>query len=359
MSVDKVLIDFPFIREYAKNYKDLEVSILLQGSEYRDARALFFQELKYALNPNAYRLEYKRYDGDSIFYAYIISKIFLSSVNDPVLTSKYINLKRDRVEEAVLKNLELGNKTLNYDIIKTILENWNIKYEFAGSILKISFLKYIMISSDFTDKNRLVSQKLKDGMVLFNLEEDKKKISLFIREFFVKAYKEEIKKLSEQKIDIEEYFKSELSEILELRDSIINKYNIAELGEFEINALPPCIKDILSKIESGINIPHLARFTLVTFLNQIGMGKDEIMQLFTKAPDFDEKLTEYQVSHIIGERSGKEYSTPKCKTMESYGLCVKYEVNDRLCLQDFLTHPVLYYKIKKKKNNLDLAPGSV
>lgn len=359
MSVDKVLVDFPFLREYAKSYKDLEISILLNSSEYVDARALFFQELKHALNPSEYRLDYKRYDGDSIFYAYIISKIFLSSINDPVLTSKYINLKRDRVEEATLKNLDLGNRTLNYDIIKTILENWNIKYEFEGPILKISFLKYIMISSSFTDKNRLVSQKLKNGMVLFNLEEDKKKISLFIREYFVMAFKEEIKKLSEQKIAINDYFKSELSEILELRESIINKYNIAELGEFEINALPPCIKDILGKIENGVNIPHLARFTLVTFLNQIGMSKDEIMQLFTKAPDFDEKLTEYQVSHIIGERSGKEYSTPKCKTMESYGLCVKYEVNDRLCLQNFLTHPVLYYKIKKKKNNLDLAPGMV
>jgi DNA primase large subunit len=359
VSVNKVLIDFPFLREYAKSYKDLEVSKLLQSPEYREARDLFFLELKSALNPDGYHLEYGRYENDSIFYAYMISKIFLSNVNDPVLTSKYINLKRDRVEKAVLKNLEAGNKTINYDIIKSILENWNIKYEFDGSTLKISFLKYIMISSDFTDKNRLISQKLNDGMIYFNLESDKKKIALFIREYFVKAFKEEIQKLSEHSIDMEEYFKEELSEILVLRDSIINRYNIVDLGEFEIQALPPCIKEILAKIDRGVNIPHLARFTLVTFLNQIGMSKDEIMQLFTKAPDFNEKLTEYQVSHIIGESSGKEYSAPKCKTMELYSLCVKYEVNDRLCFQNFLTHPILYYKIKKKKNNLDLAPSAV
>jgi len=95
-------------------------------------------------------------------------------------------------------------------------------------------------------------------------------------------------------------------------------------------------------------VPHTGRFAIVSFLHTIGLNADKIMELFSTAPDFDASKSEYQVRHITGEISGTEYSPPECSTMKSYGICYN---PDRLCQQEWMTHPLKYYRSTKRRKD--------
>ncbi len=121
-----------------------------------------------------------------------------------------------------------------------------------------------------------------------------------------------------------------------------------DLGSVNEKLFPPCIKEYLSEMKDGTNLTHLARFTLTSFLHKVGMDNDGIMELFRTAPDFNERVTQYQVDHVSGEISGTEYSPPKCAVLRSNHIC--YRGDDKLCQQEWLRHPLQYYQVKKKQN---------
>jgi len=87
--------------------------------------------------------------------------------------------------------------------------------------------------------------------------------------------------------------------------------------------MPPCIERLIKELQHGENLSHFARFTLATFLIHAGWTTiDQIVDLFRNAPDFDEKVTRYQVEHLAGKRGGKKYDPPSCARIRQEGLCV-------------------------------------
>lgn len=89
---------------------------------------------------------------------------------------------------------------------------------------------------------------------------------------------------------------------------------------------PPCIALIEERIARGEEVEHMARFALVTWYSAVyGVNDDTVKRLvdiFSKSPDFNPKVTEYQIRHIMGQVGGrKTYSTPSCDTMYTNGLC--------------------------------------
>lgn len=87
-------------------------------------------------------------------------------------------------------------------------------------------------------------------------------------------------------------------------------------------ALPPCIKRIISLVDSGGNPSHEERFNLAAFLANIGLSVDAILEYFKKTPDFNERIARYQVEHIAGLRgSRKKYMPYNCESMKSAGIC--------------------------------------
>ncbi len=119
------------------------------------------------------------------------------------------------------------------------------------------------------------------------------------------------------------------------------RFSEIELGEFDAECLPPCMKKILSDLQAGLNVPHSARFAITSFLLNIGLSVDDVISLFSSAPDFDVEKTRYQVEHIAGAR-GTEYVAPACDTMQSYHNCYRNES----CRG--INHPISYYRRCKK-----------
>mgnify|MGYP000284504932 CR=1 FL=1 len=90
----------------------------------------------------------------------------------------------------------------------------------------------------------------------------------------------------------------------------------------EVRGTPPCMEAILEALKNGENLPHTARFAITTYLLWRGWDVDQIVDLFRTAPDFNEKITRYQVQHIAGQTGGrKQYAVPSCRTMSAWGLC--------------------------------------
>jgi len=87
-------------------------------------------------------------------------------------------------------------------------------------------------------------------------------------------------------------------------------------------AFPPCMSALYEALRRGENLSHHARFAIATFLLNIGMSVDEVVDLFRNTPDFNERIARYQVEHLAGLRgSGKKYRTYSCEKMKTLGLC--------------------------------------
>jgi DNA primase large subunit len=104
---------------------------------------------------------------------------------------------------------------------------------------------------------------------------------------------------------------------------------------------PPCIQHLLDRIKRGDHLPHHSRFAITSFLANIGLTTDEIVDLYDVNPGFGEEMTRYQTDHIRGDTSPTEYTAPACATMKAYNDCVN---PDDLC--DNIAHPLSYYEVK-------------
>lgn len=80
---------------------------------------------------------------------------------------------------------------------------------------------------------------------------------------------------------------------------------------------PPCIMRLLEEAKKHQNLNHQARYFLATYLTTIGLSEDELTKIYSDLPDFNEKTTRYQLSHI----KKKAYSVASCSTVMTYGLC--------------------------------------
>ena len=110
-------------------------------------------------------------------------------------------------------------------------------------------------------------------------------------------------------------------------------------------AFPPCIKALYNALSSGHHLSHTGRFTLTTFLVNIGMPTETVLDLYRNASDFNERLTRYQVEHIAGERGSRtRYQTPTCQTLRTHGVCTN---PDETCKRAY--RPLRYYKRKLAK----------
>jgi DNA primase large subunit len=109
-------------------------------------------------------------------------------------------------------------------------------------------------------------------------------------------------------------------------------------------AMPPCVRHLVENLSDGKNVQHMGRFTLATFLLNIGTSEDEIVKMFKPATDFSERMTRYQVEHIGGRRGGRtKYTCPMCTTLKTHGVCYK---PDQIC--NTIRNPLSYYKTKSR-----------
>lgn len=275
-----------------------------------------------------------------------ISLWILRRLDEPLLTSRVINHSRDILESFLLGKSVPDDYVPDYGRIYGV----NSDYDELLGLYKIRVGEFVNLSARLTGyRYRLVYQSMRNGYVYCDREVEVK----IIREGFVKSLFSIYEKLPEDEsytltIPIGE----RIDELFEIFQKSGIKQSI-DLGDVDASLFPPCIKEYISLMRDGVNLPHMARFTFVSFLHKAGMDNNGIIELFKTAPDFNEKLTTYQVNHITGEISSTEYSPPKCTVLRSNHLC--YWDDDPLCHKEWLRHPLQYYTYKKKKKSGQLS----
>lgn len=268
-----------------------------------------------------------RINAEKELLSYPVARIIVSCVNDGFLIRRYA------LAEAESANVLI--KKLPDDSLKEFASDFNIATLMNGQSFIIHFTDYVRYASAMRDPRwKLVNRKMIHGDVHLRKEE------------FTRILQEAIRKRIESGLPLDvpkevcaalEYNLKEIRNSLNARKS---EFSIEEFKEIIPDCFPPCMVHALSDVKAGVNLPHSMRFALTSFLLNIGMNIEGIIELFKVSPDFDEERTRYQVMHIHGA-TGTKYTSPSCATMITYGNCSGRE---RLC--DRVSHPLGFYRKK-------------
>ncbi len=235
-------------------------------------------------------------------------------------------------EEDSEKIIELAK---NFDWnIKLVEDDANIEI-YSFSLHFTNFLKNATVFRD--EKWKLVNRLMFQGDVYLTKSEASRLLQ------------EEVQKYIEGKLNVK--IDSLPPNIME-RTEQLKRLFVEKRGKFRSEeeipqtvvtaAFPPCIRGLYDTIKSGHHLSHIGRFTLTSFLINIGMTVENVVDLFRSFSDFDERMTRYQVEHIAGEKGGRtKYIPPRCDTLHTHGVCVGA---DDICRR--IRHPLAYYRRK-------------
>jgi len=203
----------------------------------------------------------------------------------------------------------------------------------------IKFTDYLRNAAHLHDKKwKLTNSILSRGNIYLNKKD------------VVRLLEEEIRRRIEKRLEAKlAKYPPELAEIAER----VKKLAAETIGQTENEALPkvvvqaafpPCINALYEAASTSHHLSHIGRFTLTSFLINIGMSPENVNELFKSFSDYNERLTLYQIEHIAGERgSGTRYIPPQCSVLQTHGVCKN---SDDLCRGIY--HPLAYYKRKQR-----------
>ncbi|MDD2665476.1 MAG: DNA primase regulatory subunit PriL [Methanocellales archaeon] len=276
------------------------------------------------------------FDGKSIpmdvdlekeLFSYPIARIFVSCIGDPYL------IKRYALAEAEAAHVHM--KAEEPEFLEKLAREFNIQCVLGRHDFQIHFADYLRFASRMHDLEwKLVNRRLENGYVPVNKRD------------FVRLLQEAIRDRIQSSLPLDlppalkSSFSPHIADISRHFEELKAEFRSDDFGEVDSECFPPCIKHMLALVQAGQNLAHSARFALTSFLANIGMSAEEIIDIYRVSPDFDEGQTSYQVKHILGS-SGKAYTAPNCATMATYGNCFGKE---RIC--DWVSHPLSFYRKK-------------
>lgn len=262
-----------------------------------------------------------------------LARLLVESLGDEYLRRRYAVAESKRVDK-LLENEEnekliyIARETFGWDIKKESQRVGGRFYEY-----KLNVTNYLTYAPYFQDKYwKLVNRILDKGYVYLR--------KIDVARLISEAVKWRLMEKRGKAPDLPPMIKEMIDTIRVKLENQKKERGIDEgFSEISRECFPPCISKMLSELRARGNISHQARFALTSFLIKVGLSVDEVIQIFSNVPDFDENLTRYQVEHIAGIKGGgTKYSPPSCNTLRTYGLCEKNE----FCKN--ITHPLTCYR---------------
>jgi DNA primase large subunit len=247
---------------------------------------------------------------------FLVSLLLIKSIGLEEVSKKCSLFEAMRVERFLSTDLSIERssqkKKLLVQKIFQDLFNINIDFDSTSSICKLSIPDYLLRASKMYEQEwKLINRSVKDGYVYLDTDEAVRLIRnelsnlIYTRVKNMKVY--EVPILIKSKAD-------------ELRKKYSGRY--VYRNQFKILEYPPCIKHAMEIINKGENLPHSARFMLATYMLAIGKTEEEVIEIFKNSPDYNEKITRYQVEHLAGKKGSHiKYSVPSCDRLRSEDLC--------------------------------------
>ncbi len=334
------LAKYPFLPE-AKSYVErlgIELRELFNDPDYSDILERAYERVVEALEHGYVRLGRDPHIEIVSFPAAIA---LVSFVGSDLLAQRYATAEAKRASRQLERdnNLELtvyiSDAVFNWGLKIVRRETLDGRIEETPMVPVYTYLKYASrVSGSFWS---LVSRRVENGYVHLPLRALIRLLEEAIKDYILERFSPPVG----VELGYAEPLVARLSELVKKRlkpaEELLEAYRIGE------ESYPPCIRVMLGNLRAGKGLPHLARFTIVTFLRALGWDVDRVVELFSILPDFNERITRYQVEHIFGLRGSRTvYAPPSCATLKRGNLC--YAGGDPICGK--VKHPLQYVRVK-------------
>ena len=277
----------------------------------------------------------KDLDKDMEILSFIVAVILLKAAGINTLTRRF-SLAEARRSEKYLEH-DLGRKYVSDKAVKDsdfplkiIQELFSVKVVVENDEFMLSVPNYLQRAVHFHEKEwKLVNRRVATGFVHLTAHETVRLIRTELGQYINSRIQ------SITLTSIPDTFKARVQDLVQLATKFSDAVVIS-------SDYPPCVKHAIEVLEKGENLPHSGRFLLATYLLARGQTTDQIAPLFKNAPDYNERVTRYQLEHISGSSGkGTKYQCPSCDKLRSENLC--FAIPD--C--DGIINPIQFGKKRK------------
>jgi DNA primase large subunit len=329
------LAKYPFLEEAGKFIRETHFDLDDLGrSEFSHIIERARKRIEYELIEGKVFTELEKYDIE--LFTFLVSLIIMKCIGIDSAVKKFSLFEAMRVERFLISDLlrerDLTKKNLLLSKIFRELFQLDVKLDDKKTnLFQMKIPDYLKRSSGFNEVEwKLINRAVDNGYVYLDGDETVR----LIRSEIYKLMYNRIKEMSISQIPYQITVNAKL---------ITNKLAPSVRTSPHSSDLPPCIKKALELLDNNENLPHSARFMLATYMLYIGKSVDDVVLLFQKAPDYNEKITRYQVEHLAGKKGSQtKYSVPTCSKLANENLC--YATHD--CKG--ITNPVQFGRLKFK-----------
>ena len=308
------LAKYPFLEEAGNYIRETHFNLDdFDRSEFSHIIERAKKRIEYELIEGKVFTELEKYDIE--LFTFLVSLIIMKCIGIDSAVKKFSLFEAMRVERFLISDLlrekDLTKKNLLLSkIFKELFQLNVILDEKKTNLFKMKISDYLKRSNEFNEVEwKLINRAVDNGYVYLDGDETVR----LIRSEIYKLMYNRIKDMNINKIPYQIAVNAKL---------ITKKLGPSTKTSHQVNALPPCIKKALELLEKNENLPHSARFMLATYMLYLGKTVDEVVSLFKNAPDYNEKITRYQVEHLAGKKGSQtKYSVPTCSKLQNENLC--------------------------------------
>ena len=308
------IVKYPFLTEAGKYLNDKGFSLEQFGidPDLKIIVDLAFDRIKVASEGKIYNPSLSTDDSSlpTEVFSFLIAVILLKLTGMQTLIRRFSLAEARRSERFLEKDLSNKNdKTKEQLALQIMHDLFSITIQKQDDNFIIPISNYLKHSINFHEREwKLVNRKVSCGSVLLTSHETVRlvrkeidhhifsKINSASTPIMIPSFEEYVKKLK----------------------TLAQKFQVKIV---ESSEYPPCIKHAIEVLEKGENLSHSGRFMLATFLLRKGQDIEQIAPLFKNAPDYNEKVTLYQLNHLSGKTGTTQYTCPSCEKLKGQDLC--------------------------------------
>ena len=304
------IIRYPFSNKAKELIKSKNINLFdVDEKIIKQATVFLLKSIpqKYSDQENKWN-NYKKIDDPRVAELFVklypISKILVSLTNNISLTQSFASYYEKQLRFYLLNPMD--ENELN-EIIFDLCPN-----------LKVDLDKYFislvdLLSLDLGDDYKLEYSNLENGNIYLAKNEVIYLLCVILKKRILRTNNLEKKDFPKIFVEYSKFIDKKVLELNTFKTYSNNKIEKPDLKDF-----PPCFKKLFEELISGRQLSHFANYHLAVFLANISYSYEEIINIYRKAPNFDEKIASYQIKNIFD----KKYSVASCQTIKSNGFCI-------------------------------------
>ncbi len=331
---------YPFMADVGRYLKDKGFPLTQFGTDpdLKPSVEKAFHRLKVSTEGGIYKSEL--IDGQASkpnvleleVFSFLLAIVLIKLTGMNTLIKRFSLAEARRAEQHLEKDLGKASEKSKIDLaIRIIYDLFGIEVTKQNDFFEIPVADYLKHSISFHEREwKLINRIVENGKVLLTHEKTvrliRKELGNYINSKIINAPTPPMIPGFEKMVD----------ELINICKKLTPSFTLTT-GEY-----PPCIKHAIEELEKGENLSHSGRFMLATFLLARGQSVEQIAPLFKNAPDYNERVTLYQLNHLSGTSgSGTKYLSPSCEKLKTQNLC--YAIPE--C--DNIINPIQFGKKRK------------